>query len=460
MSNKKCSTCRREFPIEDYVGEKQQTTTTCKLCREKYKKPKCAAKDRNNNPCRANAIPDKNFCKNHEYMCEYTDEMLVCVELCSGCKKMYFLDGYKICKKCRERSEENRESARDKVVLCAHEGCTYKRTEENDFCGHHQLQQFVKETIESGKKVCFNHIRGCRQQLDITYKYSKCSECLKVDREKDKNKRHAVNNILENTNTTNKKICTTCCNEKDLNEFIGKKQQDTKTCKKCREQNKKADLFRDKTHRNIIAFESEKKPERRFAIYKKSAQSRNLDFDLSLITYIDISSKPCYYCGIIQDIGFNGIDRVDSLRGYFVDNCVSCCKMCNYLKNNLLYDVFLKRVKHILVYNKLIDDILYPEVFQDYINISFNGYKNSAKERNLEFKINKEEFTNIISKDCYICGKINTETHKNGIDRFDNNIGYFIDNCRPCCRNCNFMKQEYNYNDLLNKLLCIYHNKK
>lgn len=184
MSTKKCSTCRREFSIENYVGDKNQETTTCKLCREKYKKQKCGAKDRNDNPCRANALCDKNYCKNHEYMCDYTDEMLSCLELCSGCKKMYFLDGYKICKKCRERSETVRKTVRENIVLCAHDGCTYKRTEENEFCGHHQLDQFIKETNELGKKVCFNHIRGCREQLENTYKYSKCPECLKMTEKK------------------------------------------------------------------------------------------------------------------------------------------------------------------------------------------------------------------------------------------------------------------------------------
>lgn len=281
---------------------------------------------------------------------------------------------------------------------------------------------------------------------------------FKNDREKDKIRRNTIHNIIENTTITSTKLCTTCCIEKCLGDFIGEKQQETKTCKKCREQNKKADLSRDKLHRKIVAFECEKNPERRFAIYKKSANKRNLEFDLSLINYTDISSKPCYYCGIIHDIGFNGIDRIDSSVGYFIDNCVSCCKMCNYIKNNLDYNTFLKRIKHILAHNKLIDDILHPECFENYTFISFSGYKNGAKQRNIEFKITKDEFISIVSNDCYICGKPNTETHKNGIDRFDNNIGYIFENCKPCCGNCNFMKQEYSYNDILEKFMMIYRN--
>jgi hypothetical protein len=44
---------------------------------------------------------------------------------------------------------------------------------------------------------------------------------------------------------------------------------------------------------------------------------------------------------------------------------------------------------------------------------------------------------------CYLCGKEENETHKNGIDRFDNTKGYTEENIRSCCVSCNYMKKDY-----------------
>jgi hypothetical protein len=39
-------------------------------------------------------------------------------------------------------------------------------------------------------------------------------------------------------------------------------------------------------------------------------------------------------------------------------------------------------------------------------------------------------------------------TH-NGIDRRDNAKGYTIDNCLPCCENCNYIKRDIPYEDFM-----------
>ena len=31
---------------------------------------------------------------------------------------------------------------------------------------------------------------------------------------------------------------------------------------------------------------------------------------------------------------FNGVDRVNSNKGYILENCVSCCSWCNFSKSN------------------------------------------------------------------------------------------------------------------------------
>lgn len=45
----------------------------------------------------------------------------------------------------------------------------------------------------------------------------------------------------------------------------------------------------------------------------------------------------------------NGIDRIDSLRGYEPDNCAPCCPTCNIAKSNMGLDAFkawVERVYH------------------------------------------------------------------------------------------------------------------
>ena len=43
----------------------------------------------------------------------------------------------------------------------------------------------------------------------------------------------------------------------------------------------------------------------------------------------------------------NGIDRIDSSKGYSVDNCVPCCAKCNYAKHDLSIDDFKNHIEKI-----------------------------------------------------------------------------------------------------------------
>jgi hypothetical protein len=198
--------------------------------------------------------------------------------------------------------------------------------------------------------------------------------------------------------------------------------------------------------------------ESQYGVYGRSAGLKQLEFTISFDEYKNIVKNPCHYCGIIQERGteqFNGIDRENNTIGYVLDNCVSCCKMCNYMKKSLSGNVFVNRVEHILTFNKHINGNLFPDVFADHSPI-YIDYKHSAYKRQLDFMITEDNFDNITIQECYICGKQNTNTHTNGIDRYDNSIGYILENCKPCCGECNYMKREYIYNDVFDKFKLIY----
>ncbi len=88
--------------------------------------------------------------------------------------------------------------------------------------------------------------------------------------------------------------------------------------------------------------------------YKKSARIRKFEFNLTKNQFASFWQKPCYYCG--DKIETIGLDRVNSDVGYFFNNIVPCCKICNYLKKCLPKDIFIEQCKKIVGYNLTKDD--------------------------------------------------------------------------------------------------------
>jgi hypothetical protein len=460
-------------------------------------------------------------------MTSYSKEMLAKLELCNGCKKMYyFANEQRTCENCRERAKSNKVKKKETIILCSKEGCKFKKSNDNDYCGKHQICLFEDETNELNKKLCYNYIRGCRTQLKTDYGFSRCPECLEKERKNNRERRRTVENTntdppLEN-NIRTSKYCTTCCRDLSFDKFIGTKIAETRTCNDCRENNKKQDAKRDKEHRNAIARKNDAKPERKevkkewnennyekvalktinyrqrqmeenqegylihnaemakkwrennpdkmieanenkknskeinYSNYKRNANMKNLDFSINYDEYCNIVTKECYYCGIIQERGFNGIDRKDQTKGYILDNCSSCCKMCNYMKGSTSDEVFIKRVEHILTFQGKIDENLYPECFANHKSSLYCQYRNRAIKKQLDFLLTPEDYNVIIKKECYMCGKKTDQHHQNGIDRMDNTKGYTLENVNACCCECNFIKKDYLYEELINKMVLIY----
>jgi hypothetical protein len=266
--------------------------------------------------------------------------------------------------------------------------------------------------------------------------------------------------IAESVIEITHKYCTTCCKECAIDDFIGEKNNAiTMTCKACRIQNKIQDAKRNKEDRYML------EKQNRFAAYGKYIKdtcTRNIPFDLTFEQYEHIVGEPCYYCDITElEKGFNGIDRKNSDVGYIVENCASCCKMCNKLKGTLDDICFIKRIGHILSYNRAIDaQISFHELFGNHIAGDYKKFIKNANDREIQFELSLEQFENVTKENCYICGKQNNEIQRNGIDRFNNDIGYIIENCRPCCTECNFMKGIYSYDIFMEKLQLIYNKHK
>lgn len=95
-----------------------------------------------------------------------------------------------------------------------------------------------------------------------------------------------------------------------------------------------------------------------FYIYKKNAEKRNLSFNLNKTEFRNFTKNPCYFCKKLPstimksrsskgDYIYNGIDRINSNLGYFLENCVSCCTICNMMKRDMNVEDFLIHIQMI-----------------------------------------------------------------------------------------------------------------
>jgi len=78
-----------------------------------------------------------------------------------------------------------------------------------------------------------------------------------------------------------------------------------------------------------------------------------------------------------------------------------------------------------------------------------------ANNKNLLFEINESRFDELQRQDCYICGKVSSDIHTNGIDRIDNSLGYIESNIATCCGECNIMKRHYSLTEMMDKCILI-----
>lgn len=95
----------------------------------------------------------------------------------------------------------------------------------------------------------------------------------------------------------------------------------------------------------------EKKLRDRVSSIIACANGRNYKMNLTREEIKEYLVKPCYYCNCENCMG---IDRLDSKKDYSKDNCVSCCTICNRMKNKYDLNTFLDKVYKI--YNKFYNE--------------------------------------------------------------------------------------------------------
>ena len=93
--------------------------------------------------------------------------------------------------------------------------------------------------------------------------------------------------------------------------------------------------------------------------YRHEADKRGLIFELTKEQFAEMTKKDCFYCSrkpgqVIQakrcngSYTYNGIDRLNSSKDYTTDNCVPCCKRCNFMKMEMTVEEFVTACRSIV----------------------------------------------------------------------------------------------------------------
>jgi hypothetical protein len=112
-----------------------------------------------------------------------------------------------------------------------------------------------------------------------------------------------------------------------------------------------------------------------FRTKRSEAARRNLVFDLTFNQFQNLSMQNCSYCGIEPCktklptasqlmfcpglvLHYQGLDRINSERGYTLGNTLPCCPQCNTAKLDYAQSEFLEWARRLIKYQ---DDLLNEE---------------------------------------------------------------------------------------------------
>jgi hypothetical protein len=192
-----------------------------------------------------------------------------------------------------------------------------KEAKKDGYCGKHARQIVVEKAntalCEAGKRGCFKEVKaGCK----------KCKDCLNKQAKKDNEKYYETISDPE-----------TCrmCYTKPYVPARGINGQALMTCLSCHDKEIAVEAKRPERSRN---YQAEKKAnlETAFDAFKYRAMKRGLTVSITFEQFVNIVNKPCVYCGYYAEESAIGVDRIDSTRSYVIENCVSCCGVCNIMK--------------------------------------------------------------------------------------------------------------------------------
>jgi len=201
----------------------------------------------------------------------------------------------------------------------------------------------------------------------------------------------------------------------------------------------------------------------RFCSIKTSANRRNISFNITIEDAWELflkQNKKCNLSGL--DIYFPkrasgyftaSLDRIDSSRGYEINNIQFLHKDVNKIKLDFSQDYFIEICKLISNnYEKPFSMYKQNNIYNKLHSTYWLRIRDSANIRNLQFDVTKEYLENLFQDQrgkCYLSkqtlnlGKRARDDQTASIDRIDNSKGYILDNLAFSHKDINKMKWTY-----------------
>ena len=85
----------------------------------------------------------------------------------------------------------------------------------------------------------------------------------------------------------------------------------------------------------VTKYNSSEKGRYRQLKYRAKKKGHELAITKEQYAYL-VRGRSCYYCGSSLGLIGHGLDRIDNNKGYYPDNVVPCCGLCNEIRGDIL----------------------------------------------------------------------------------------------------------------------------
>lgn len=340
---------------------------------------------------------------------------------------------------------------------------------------------YTDETLDPtvATKVCFGR-GGCGKTFTLDHftlmkvgqfgRSNLCIDCRKIARRKNTN---------ENPSYDGKKICNgNLCKGKELDKKEFNKDKFTidglqSVCSIC-QLNKTAI-----TQSKLDSFVMKILNDARERVKKHESKDRHLEFDIDKdfilnlyeqqgekcaitkkeMTHNSLNCRKDGDCHILNPYNIS-IDRIDNTKGYTKTNVRLVCAFVNRIRMDMNDDDFFELCKEVATERKGkkvdIDEVLESYNFDEFLDYKLTNAKFNAKQRDLEFDLEKEDLIEIYKNQRGKCIFTKTrltfdkKSKKNSdlsIDRIDSSKGYTRTNIQLVENRVNVSKSDISNDD-------------
>lgn len=104
---------------------------------------------------------------------------------------------------------------------------------------------------------------------------------------------------------------------------------------------------------------------------RRDAKRSGREFDIDIDDFKFLSQQNCHYCNAepsnilmyrgrnsftLRHFTYSGLDRINNDMGYYLDNVVPCCFVCNRAKNSMSYKDFMDWLNKLTRYRSSLNE--------------------------------------------------------------------------------------------------------